>query len=66
MNADISPYFFQFRYREHWYPALLVNMPCNLETHKTFDNTTYYKCGDIGQVRAWFDILIVIISVDPT
>jgi TATA-binding protein-associated factor Taf7 len=29
---------------------LLINMPCNLETHKTFDNITYYKCGDIGQV----------------
>ncbi|KAG5177736.1 TAFII55 protein conserved region-domain-containing protein [Tribonema minus] len=32
------------------YPARLVNLPCNLETLKTTDNTMYYKSADIGQM----------------
>jgi len=31
------------------YPSLLVNLPCPLETHRTFDNKTLYKSADIGQ-----------------
>ena len=32
------------------YPARLANLPAVVETHKTFDRATYYKCGDVGQV----------------
>jgi transcription initiation factor TFIID subunit 7 len=32
------------------YPALLQNLPCLLETHKTVDMKIFYKAGDIGQI----------------
>ena len=32
------------------YPALLQNLPCLLESHKTVDMKILYKSGDIGQV----------------
>ncbi len=47
---EVGPLFFLFVYRENTYPALLLNLPSNIETHKTYDNITYYKSGDIGQV----------------
>jgi hypothetical protein len=31
------------------YPALLTNLPCPLETHRTFDSKTIYKSADVGQ-----------------
>jgi TATA-binding protein-associated factor Taf7 len=34
------------------YPATLVNLPTVVETYKTFDNSSYVKTGDIGQVRS--------------
>ncbi len=37
--------------RDKTYPAMLAPLPCNIETHKTFDHITYYKSGDIGQVN---------------
>lgn len=46
----MGPVFFQFVYNSGSHPALLMNMPCNIETHKTFDNITFFKSGDIGQV----------------
>jgi TATA-binding protein-associated factor Taf7 len=46
--------FYEFVYGEERYPALLGNLPCNIETHKTFDHGTYYKSGDISQVLACF------------
>lgn len=36
------------------YPALLVNLPCPVETHRTFDNKTLYKSADIGQALQVF------------
>eukprot|EP00771_Trimastix_marina_P002072 gnl/Trimastix_PCT/3182.p1 GENE.gnl/Trimastix_PCT/3182~~gnl/Trimastix_PCT/3182.p1 ORF type:complete len:386 (+),score=96.79 gnl/Trimastix_PCT/3182:119-1276(+) len=30
--------------------ATLVDMPCILETQKTLDGKTYFKCGDVGQM----------------
>ena len=36
------------------YPALLVNMPTIVETHKTFDKKTFFKSGDIGQALLVF------------
>lgn len=37
------------------YPALLTNLPCIVETHKTHDKTTFYKSQDIGQVLQVFN-----------
>lgn len=36
------------------YPALLMNLPTVLESHKTFDNKTFLKSGDIGQMLQVF------------
>mmetsp|Transcript_24000 Transcript_24000/g.71991 ORF Transcript_24000/g.71991 Transcript_24000/m.71991 type:complete len:262 (+) Transcript_24000:353-1138(+) len=36
------------------YPARLVNLPTIVETHKTWDRATYYKCGDVGQAMLVF------------
>lgn len=33
------------------YIGTLVDLPCIIESHKTYDNSNYYKTGDIGQVR---------------
>lgn len=32
------------------FPAILVNLPCNVETYKTTDHVTYFKGGDVGQM----------------
>uniref|UniRef100_A0A7S3M8N5 TAFII55 protein conserved region domain-containing protein n=1 Tax=Spumella elongata TaxID=89044 RepID=A0A7S3M8N5_9STRA len=37
------------------YPALLMNLPTIVETHKTFDNKIFLKSGDIGQVLQVFE-----------
>lgn len=36
------------------YPALLMNLPTVVESHKTFDNKTFLKSGDIGQMLQVF------------
>ncbi len=41
---------FLFCVEDNIFPALLVILPCNVETYKTADHLTYYKSGDIGQV----------------
>ena len=28
----------------------MVDLPCIIETHKTFDNSSFYKSGDISQI----------------
>ena len=33
------------------FDAKLLDLPCIVETHKTFDRKTFYKTGDICQVR---------------
>lgn len=35
--------------------CVAVNLPCVVEVHKTIDNSTLFKCGDIGQVRQDLD-----------
>ena len=37
------------------YPALLCNLPCVVETHKTYDKTTFYKSNDVGQILYVFE-----------
>lgn len=37
------------------YPARLVNLPTIVETHKTFDGSTYYKCGDVSQALVVYE-----------
>eukprot|EP01041_Mallomonas_annulata_P005629 gene5629-11361_t len=41
---------FLFCIDEDIFPALLVMLPCNIETYKTLDHSTYFKSGDIGQM----------------
>jgi TATA-binding protein-associated factor Taf7 len=38
------------------FPARLVNLPCNLETMKTLDNTSYFKSGDVGQMLVVYEV----------
>ena len=33
------------------YHGKLVDMPCNLETHKTTDKMNFVKSADVGQVQ---------------
>lgn len=40
----------RFKCDSREYPARLVNLPTLVETHKTFDTATFYKCGDIAQM----------------
>ena len=39
------------KFGEQTFPALIARLPCNIETHKTFDHVHYYKAGDIAEVR---------------
>ena len=32
------------------YPGTIVDLPCIIESQKTFDNSAYYKSADICQV----------------
>lgn len=32
------------------YKVVLCDLPCVVETHRTVDNRTYYKSGDVGQL----------------
>jgi TATA-binding protein-associated factor Taf7 len=34
----------------HGYTAALVDLPCIIETHKTFDNSSFYKSADLSQL----------------
>lgn len=37
------------------YRVVQANAPCVIEVHKTLDNKSFYKSGDIGQVLlVWF------------
>ena len=36
------------------FPALLCNLPCPLETHRTVDKKTLYKSANIGQILVVF------------
>ena len=31
-------------------PMVLADLPCTVETHKTIDQTEYFKTGDVGQI----------------
>ena len=41
---------FEFCWADETYPATLVNMPTVVEAQKTFDNKTFYKSGEVGQM----------------
>ena len=40
-----------FRIGDTALPALLVDLPCIIESHRTFDRRQFYKVQDISQVR---------------
>lgn len=42
--------YYQFILDDNTYPALLQNLPCLVESHKTVDMKIFYKAGDIGQI----------------
>jgi TATA-binding protein-associated factor Taf7 len=64
ISSILEKSFFEFVYGEERYPALLGNLPCNIETHKTFDHGTYYKSGDISQVSSFSALLPLDILAD--
>lgn len=41
---------YDFLLNEEVYPALLQNLPCVVESHKTIDMKIFLKAGDIGQI----------------
>ncbi|KAF0775933.1 hypothetical protein AaE_000368 [Aphanomyces astaci] len=41
---------FKFRIDDTELPATLCQLPCIVETHKTYDEKLFYKSGDIGQI----------------
>lgn len=40
----------EFTCDKRTYPARLVNLPCPVEVHKTYDHAMFYKCSDVGQM----------------
>jgi TATA-binding protein-associated factor Taf7 len=40
------------KFGDRTFPALIGRLPCNIETHKTFDHVHYFKAGDIAEVNA--------------
>eukprot|EP01038_Epipyxis_sp_PR26KG_P009182 gene9182-12383_t len=53
-DADSPSNDFTFSLEGKDYPSLLLNLPCPLETHKTFDNKIFLKSGDVGQMLQVF------------
>ncbi|OQR92871.1 hypothetical protein ACHHYP_03121 [Achlya hypogyna] len=52
MVAGADNKHFKFHLDGAEYPVTLNQMPCILETHKTYDDNLFYKSGEIGQARA--------------
>lgn len=48
--ASTGSTLWHFRCDGATYPARLMNLPCPVEVHKTFDHANYHKSADIGQV----------------
>ena len=55
--ADSSE--FKFKMEGHLYPATMVNLPCIIESHKSFDDMIYFKSGDIAQVGKFSKFLLL-------
>jgi len=51
-ESTIGDFIFQLNDRR--YPAMLVNLPTLIETHKTADQKTFAKSGEIGQMLQVF------------
>ncbi|KAG7392915.1 transcription initiation factor TFIID subunit 7 [Phytophthora boehmeriae] len=47
-GADNKHFTLQVNGKE--YPAKIAQLPCILETHKTYDDNFFYKSGEIGQI----------------
>jgi len=43
------------KFGDQTYPALIARLPCNIETHKTFDHIHYFKAGDIAEMVQVFE-----------
>eukprot|EP01083_Nonionella_stella_P000280 830_1 len=48
--ADDLMRLFEVRAYGEEYKGVLVDLPCHMEALKTFDNSTYYKSGDVAQM----------------
>jgi transcription initiation factor TFIID subunit 7 len=46
------------------YPARLVNLPCPVELHKTFDHAIYTKAADIAQMLIVYEDLMALDEAD--
>lgn len=50
METEKDPRRAVFRMGDDKYAAKLVDLPCIIESHKTFDNKQFYKIADISQM----------------
>ncbi|EQC26013.1 hypothetical protein SDRG_16160 [Saprolegnia diclina VS20] len=50
MVAGADNKHFKFHLGDQEYPVTLNQLPCILETHKTYDDNLFYKSGEIGQI----------------
>lgn len=48
--TDNGSTLWEFKCDESKYPARLVNLPCPVEVHQTYDHGIYFKCSDVGQM----------------
>lgn len=55
IGGEIPEKFCYYASSDDEYPALLLSLPCPVETHKTFDNRILYKSGDISQVLVVYE-----------
>lgn len=53
--AGADPTEFKFKMEGHLYPATMINLPCIVESHKTFDDMMFFKSGDIAQMLIVFE-----------
>ena len=44
------PHKANIKFGDRTFPALIGSLPCNIETHKTFDHVHYFKAGDVAEV----------------
>ncbi|OQR97038.1 hypothetical protein THRCLA_07104, partial [Thraustotheca clavata] len=50
-NDDVADNkYFKFHIDGQEYPVTLNQLPCIMETHKTYDDNLFYKSGEIGQI----------------
>lgn len=49
-NEDESRNMFRFKFGDFQSNASILDLPCVIESHKTVDDTNFYKCNNISQM----------------